>query len=143
MGLVSSGDVYNQRGDQVLGDVPRACKVVDDVIIWDSSYTEHLQHVWDVIKRCDKNGITLNPKKCIFAAESVDFCGYTIGTSGYTPDAKKTAALSKFPKPECLTDLRSFLGLVHQMGSFSPEVTGAAEPLRQLLRPKNEWLCSE
>ena len=143
MGLVSSGDVYNQRGDEALGDIPRTCKVVDDVIIWDASYDEHLRHVWDVIKRCDDNGITLNPKKCAFAAESINFCGYTIGTSGYTPDAKKTAALSKFPRPECLTDLRSFLGLVHQMGSFSPEVAGAAEPLRQLLRPKNAWLWTE
>lgn len=143
MGLVSSGDIYNQRGDQVLGDVPRTCKVVDDVIAWDSNYDEHLKHVWDIIKKCDDNGITLNPEKCSFATESVDFCGYRIGSSGYTPDAKKTAALSKFPQPECLTDLRSFLGLVHQMGSFSPEVAGAAEPLRQLLRPKNEWLWTE
>ena len=116
---------------------------MDDVIIWDSDYHEHLRHVWDVIKRCDDNGITLNPKKCTFAAESVDFCGYTIGISGYTPDAKKTAALSKFPQPECLTDLRSFLGLVHQMGSFSAAVASAAEPLRQLLRPKNEWMWTE
>ena len=52
-------------------------------------------------------------------------------------------ALSKFPQPEGLTDLRSFLGLVHQMGSFSPEVAGAAEPLQQLLRPRNEWLWTE
>ena len=92
-----------------------------------------LRYIWVVIK------ITLSPKKCAFAAESVDFRGYTIGISGYTPDAKKTAALSKFPQPE----LRSFRGLVHQMGSFSAAVTSAAESLRQLLRPKNEWMWTE
>ena len=143
MGLVSSGDVYNQRGDQALGDVPRTCKVVDDVMAWDSDYNDHLRHVWNILARCEDNGITLNAKKCVFAAESVDFCGFTVGASGYTPDSKKTAAVSSFPQPECLTDLRSFLGLVHQMGAFSPDVARAAEPLRQLLRPKNSWLWTE
>ena len=36
MGLISSGDVYNQRGDKVLGDIPRTCKVVDDILVWDN-----------------------------------------------------------------------------------------------------------
>ena len=143
MGLVSSGDVYNQRGDQVLGDVPQTVKVVDDVMAWDTDYNDHLRHVWAILARCEDNGITLNPKKCVFAAETVDFCGFTVGASGYTPDSKKTAAVSSYPLPECLTDLRSFLGLVHQMGAFSPDVARAAEPLRQLLRPKNEWLWTE
>ena len=143
MGLVSSSDIYNQRGDQVLGDVPRTCKVVDDVLAWDASYEEHLKHVWDILKRCDENGITLNTSKCTFAAESVNFCGFSISAEGYKPDRKKTAAVSDFPRPENVTDLRSFLGLVHQMGSFSPEVAKAAEPLRQLLSPKNTWLWTE
>ena len=143
MGLTCSGDIYNQRGDQALGDIPRTCKVVDDVIVWDSDYNEHIKHVWKILQRCDDNGITLNGDKFIFGADRVDFCGYEISADGYSPDQKKTRAIAEFPQPGCLTDLRSFLGLVTQLGAFSSEVSAAAEPLRQLLRPRNTWIWTE
>ena len=143
MGLISSGDVYNQRGDQILGDIPPTCKVVDDVLAWDTDYNEHIKHVWKILQCCDDNGITLNGDKFVFGADRVEFCGYEISADGYSPDQKKTRAIAEFPQPGCITDLRSFLGLVHQLGEFSPEISAAAEPLRQLLRPKNVWIWTE
>ena len=140
MGIVSSGDVYNQRGDAALGDIPRTCKVVDDVLAYDADYAAHLQHVRHILERCDENGITLNPEKCQFAADEVEFCGFRVSAAGYTADGKKVRAIKAFPRPGNITDLRSFLGLVNQLGAFSPEVAAAAEPLRQLLRPRNAWL---
>ena len=139
-GLVHSGDEYNRRGDAALGDIPKTCKVVDDLLAYDSDYRSHLQHVWDILRRCEAHGITLNPEKCDFAAEEVDFCGFRVTTDGYTADTKKLRAVADFPKPSSLTDLRSFLGLAAQLGEFSDEVAAAAEPLRQLLRPKNAWV---
>ncbi|XP_043240720.1 uncharacterized protein K02A2.6-like [Amphibalanus amphitrite] len=111
MGLISSGDVYNQRGDQVLGDIPRTCKVVDDVLAWDNDYNEHIKHVWKILQRYNDNDITLNGDKFVFGADHVEFCGYEISADGYKPDQKKTRAIAEFPQPECITDLRSFLGL--------------------------------
>ena len=140
MGIVSSGDIYNQRGDAALGDIPRTCKVVDDVLAYDSDYAAHLQHVRQILKKCDERGITLNPDKCQFAEEEVEFCGFRISPAGYTADDKKVRAIKAFPKPSNITDLRSFLGLVNQLGAFSTDVARAAEPLRQLLRPRNAWL---
>ena len=139
MGIVSSGDVYNQRGDAALGDLPNICKVVDGVLAYDTEYDVHLQHVRQILQRCDEHGITLNPEKCRFADSEVEFCGYTINSAGYTADDKKIRAIKLSPKPSNVTDLRSFLGLVNQLGSFSSDVSAAAEPLRQLLRPRNAW----
>ena len=34
------------------------------------------------------------------------------------------------------------MGLVNQLGSFSPHIAAAATPLRDLLRPRNEWCWS-
>ena len=139
MGLVSSGDEYNRRGDAALGDIPRTCKVVDDILAFDTSYSAHLQHIWNILQRCDDHGMTLNPEKCSFGQDEVEFCGFKINRTGYTADGKKVRAIAEFPQPACLTDLRSFLGLVNQLGDFSPDVAVAAEPLRHLLRPKNTW----
>ena len=140
MGLVSSGDEYNRRGDAALGDVPQTCKVVDDILAYDTSYSAHLQHVWDILQRCEEHGMTLNPEKCSFAEAEVEFCGFKVNRTGYTADNKKVRAIAEFPQPACLTDMRSFLGLVNQLGDFSPDVAVAAEPLRHLLRPKNAWV---
>ncbi|XP_043232767.1 uncharacterized protein LOC122387025 [Amphibalanus amphitrite] len=106
MGIVSSGDVYNQRGDAALGDIPRTCKVVDDVLAYDADYAAHLQHVRQILLRCDQHGITLNPDKCQFAEDEVEFCGFRINSAGYTADGKKVRAIQAFPRPGNITDLR-------------------------------------
>lgn len=45
MGLISSGDEHNRRGDQALGDIPNTIKIVDDILAYDSTYSAHLAHV--------------------------------------------------------------------------------------------------
>lgn len=143
MGLVSSGDEYNQRGDKALGDIPQTIKIVDDILAYDTTYKDHLSHVINIVHRCDQHGVTLNREKFKFGENMIDFCGYTISPLGYTSDARKTQAIADFPRPQNITDLRSFMGLTNQLGSFSPTVADAAQPLRDLLRPKNEWCWSQ
>ena len=139
MGLCTSGDEYGRRGDTALAGVPRTSKVVDDILAFDDDYSSHLQHVIQILQRCDSHGITLNPAKVTFAAGTLDFCGYVIRPDGYTADQRKLRAIADFPAPENLTDLRSFMGLVNQLGAFSADTARTAEPLRDLLRPSNHW----
>ncbi|XP_064116668.1 uncharacterized protein LOC135222514 [Macrobrachium nipponense] len=139
MGLISSGDEYNRRGDQALGDIPRTVKIVDDILVYDSSYRDHLAHVITLVQKCDKFGMTLNPDKIFFAQPNVEFCGYSINHEGYSVDSRKVRAIAEFPKPQNITDLRSFMGLTNQLGSFSSAIATAAQPLRDLLKPQNEW----
>ena len=110
MGLVSSGDEYNRRGDQIL-DSPQTVRIVDDVLAHDPSYKDHLIHVIAILQRCDQYGITLNADKIRFARDNRDFCGYTITTEGYTADTRKVKAIADFSKPQNLTYLHSFMGL--------------------------------
>ena len=138
-GLISTGDHYNLRGDQILGDIPQTVKIVDDILVYDHTYNEHLQHVITIVQRCNAAGITLNPKKFHFAKSKVDFCGYTISGQGYTSDVRKTEAISKFPRPQNITDLRSFMGLANQFGPFSSDLAHRAQPLRDLLKPSSIW----
>ncbi|MPC75281.1 Retrovirus-related Pol polyprotein from transposon opus [Portunus trituberculatus] len=50
MGLVSSGDEYNRRGDQALEDVSQTVKIEDDVLVYDFTYRQHLSHVISVLE---------------------------------------------------------------------------------------------
>ena len=143
MGLISSGDEYNRRGDWALGDLPQTVKIVDDILAHDYTYRDHLAHIISILQRCEKFGVTLNPDKFKFARTKVDFCGYSISQPGYTVDSRKVKAIADFKTPRNITDLRSFMGLCNQLGGFSSEVAHAAQPLRDLLKPRNEWCWTD
>ena len=56
-----------------------------------------------------------------------------VSDEGMRPDSDKVAAISQFPIPEDLTNLRSFLGLANQFSDFSPDLRHAMEPMKGLL----------
>lgn len=139
MGLSVSGDEYNRRGDDALQGCNNTVKVVDDVLVYDREYQQHLNHIWDVLKQCLKYGVTLNPDKFFFAEQSIEYCGYQLSEEGFLPDKGKLSAIKNFKIPGNITELRSFMGVVNQLGQFSPTISTLAEPLRQLLKKNNEF----
>ncbi len=144
MGLTSAGDEYNRRTDAELSDIPRTEKIVDDILVYDSSWAAHVDHVRQFLTRCRRAGITLNPKKFKLGEDKVSFAGYIVGADGIRADPDKLKAVRGFPKPTNITDLRSFLGLCEQLAGFSAETASKMGPLRPLLKTKAEFIwCSE
>ena len=137
MGLSCTGDEYCRRGDQAFQGIKNLQKVVDDIILYDDNLETHLQNVKKFLQRCRENQITLNPRKCKVAQESVQFAGYIINSEGISADPNKVKTISNFPVPKNITDLRSFMGLVNQIGYFSPNISKSATPLRSLMSDKN------
>ncbi|XP_045135677.1 uncharacterized protein LOC123518742 [Portunus trituberculatus] len=140
MGFAATGDAFCLRGDIALQGVPQCVKVVDDILVYDEDYFTHLRHVNDILARCRTHGITLNAKKFVLAAPSVSFCGYRLSHDGIAADPDKVRAITEFATPATLTDLRSFMGLVNQLASFSPDLAATAAPLRPLLSPKKSFV---
>ena len=144
MGLTSAGDEYNRRTDAALSDIPRCEKIVDDILLFDATWTDHVDHVKEFLTRCRRAGITLNPNKFAIGERQVNFAGYLIGADGIQADPDKIKAIRHFPKPSNITDLRSFLGLCEQLAGFSSDVASAMGPLRPLLKAKSDFIwCSE
>jgi transposase InsO family protein len=142
MGFVNSGDEYNSRGDAALAGLENYRKVVDDILVFSETYEEHVQAVRKVLDRCRQHGITLHPKKFYFARPTVEYVGYQVSASGLEAGEDKVQGIREFPTPTNLTELRSFMGLVNQLGAFSAEVGIVADPLRPLMKPSNvyQWL---
>jgi hypothetical protein len=49
--------------------------------------------------------------KCSFAKQQVSYLGHVIDAQGVATDPLKIQAIAEWPKPNCIKDLRSFLGL--------------------------------
>ncbi len=143
MGLISAGDEHNLRGDRALDGIKNVRKVVEDILIYDKDYDEHIERVKQVLERCKENGITLSRKKAHFAQKQVQWCGYKLSEDGYTVTPKLVEALQSFPVPTGRTDVRSFCGLVQQFEALSPDLTDLMAPIRSLLSPKSAFLWTE
>lgn len=60
--------------------------------------------------------------------------GHIVSADGIRPDPSKVQAVSEFPVPKHLKDVRAFLGLCTYFRKFIPGFAHIAEPLNSLLR---------
>ena len=139
MGLNASSDEFCFRTDPAIEGFDWASKIVDDTLIQAKTLPELYSRIRKVLERCRKLGVTISLKK-LSVGQTIKFAGHVISHEGVKPDGDKLKALSEFPVPKNITDLRSFIGLANQLGSFVPDLTHMMQKMRQLLRKNNAYL---
>ncbi|CAF3099719.1 unnamed protein product [Rotaria sp. Silwood2] len=55
---------------------------LDDIIIFSKSFNEHIHHLDDILSSLYKHNFQLNPPKCFFVKQQIDYLGHTIDTHG-------------------------------------------------------------
>ena len=50
-----------------------------------------------------------------------------------TPDPEKTSVIVAMEKPTTRTGLRRFMGMINQLGKFTPKIAEISQPLHELL----------
>ena len=142
-GYIASGDGYTRRFDEIVALVPQKTKCIDDTLLWSSSISDSFSQAQDWLDLCGRHGITLNPTKFKFAMDSVEFAGFEITSDSVRPCKKYTKAISDFPTPTSLQDVRSWFGLINQV-AYAFSMTDTMLPFRDLLRPSTpfEWTDS-
>ena len=139
-GYIASGDGYSRRYDEIVAEIPNKTKCIDDTIMWSSTIEESFHQAANWLDVCGRNGITLNPDKFVFAEDNVEFAGFEITKDSVKPGRKYSEAISNFPRPRTITDIRSWFGLINQV-SYAFSMTKIMLPFRKLLKPntKFEW----
>ena len=106
----------------------------DDILIYSSSWVEHLQHINIVLNALRAHHLHLKRSKCSFGASLVAYLGHVISKGGVAMDADKTAAVAAWPSPSSAHSLRGFLGLAGYYRKFIRDFGIIAAPLTRLLR---------
>ena len=132
-GLRNAAQTFQRFMDQALRGIPFAYAYIDDVLIASSSPEEHLQHLRAVFERLAAHGIIINPNKCLFGVNELDFLGHHIDRHGISPLPEKVQAVRNFPQPQTPRQLRRFLGLVNFYHRFIPHCADFMQPLHALL----------
>ena len=65
-------------------------------------------------------GLKLKPSKCSIARKSLRFLGHIVSKDGVASDPEKVKAITEFPVPEDVEQLRRFLGMVGYYRDYIP-----------------------
>ena len=88
--------------------------------------------------------LTLQPKKCKLACQTVIFVGHVItARRNIKPDPAKVKAALDFPIPASLKELRSFRGLTSYYRRFIQGYGTISFPLRQALQKDHQFEWTE
>ena len=75
--------------------------------------------------------------------DGISYCGHIIDRLGLHKSQDKVEAVLKAPRPENLSQLRSYLGLVNYYHKFLPNLASVVHPLNTLLQLGTKWEWSE
>ena len=139
-GISSAPELFQRRMSTILEGLEGVVCLIDDVLVIGKDEAEHDTRLMQVLERLESVGVTLNREKCAFRQSSVKFLGHLIGQDGVRADPEKTSAIRDMETPQSVSDLRRFLGMVNQLGKFSPQISELTQPLRELLSTKRAWL---
>lgn len=107
---------------------------LDDIIIWGSTFEEHLHRLRLVFDRIQAAGLKLKPTKCQFLKREVTFLGHVVSGDGIRTNPEKVKAVETWPTPLDVKELHSFLGLASYYRRFIAGFSIIAEPLYKLCR---------
>jgi hypothetical protein len=141
-GLSNAPSTFQALMNLVLQPFLRRCILVffDDILVYSSSWTEHLQHLRVVLEVLRAHDLHVKQSKCSFATETVAYLGHVISADGVAMDHMR--AVSSWPQPRSARGLRGFLGLAGYYRRFIKDFGTIAGPLTQLLK-KDAFLWSD
>jgi hypothetical protein len=83
----------------------------DDILIYNKSWEEHVQHVDRVLQLMEDQQLYENPSKCAFRVQVVEYLGHIVSHEGVKVDSNKIKAMREWSILKTLKKFRGFLGL--------------------------------
>jgi hypothetical protein len=129
--------------DVLLADAENVLTYIDDVLVHSRSQEEHLKHLSAAINKIGAANLRLNPKKCVFGSDSVEYLGHTLSGDGVRLGQDKAKAMQTAQPPRSVKELRSFFGLANYFRSYIVQFAIKAAPLFKLTGQDSDWKGGE
>lgn len=143
MGLKNSPSVFQRLMNVVLHGCLGVYSFIyiDDIIIYSTTATEHLNHINAILQRLVDAGLKIKLSKCQFFQTEIEYLGFLVGIQGIKVNPRKLEAVEKYPVPFDKRGIQAFLGLIGYFRHFVSNFATRAKPLYQLLKEteKFQW----
>ncbi|GKB13163.1 putative reverse transcriptase domain-containing protein [Tanacetum coccineum] len=116
---------------------------INDILVYLKTSEEHKDHLHIVLEILRQKKLYEKFLKCDFWLEQVAFLGHIVSVDGISMDLAKVEAITKWPRPTTVTEVRSFLGLVGYYRRFVEGFSLLALPLTKLMRKEEKFVWNE
>lgn len=127
---VKNGPSHFQRiMSGILGNTENADVYIDDIVVYSTSFNQHLKDLQAVFDILRKYKLRASPEKAVLCKETVNFLGHQIGSGRISPLDAKITALRSYRRPETKKGIRSFLRATGFYRKFIKNYSTIASPL--------------
>ncbi|KAL0549996.1 hypothetical protein IC582_014491 [Cucumis melo] len=143
-GLTNAPAVFMDLMNRVFKDFLDSFVIVfiDDILIYSKTEAEHEEHLHQVLETLRANRPYAKFSKCEFWLKKVSFLGHVVSSKGVSVDPAKIEAVTNWPRPSTVSEIRSFLGLAGYYRRFVEDFSRIASPLTQLTRKGTPFVWS-
>jgi hypothetical protein len=142
-GLMGAPASFSRLMDVLLADAENVLTYIDDVLVHSQTHKQHLKHLAAAIDKIGTANLRLNPRKCVFGSDSVEYLGHTLSGDRVRPGQDKAKAMQTAQPPQSVKELRSFCGLANYFRSYIVQFAIKAAPLFRLTRQDSDWKGGE
>jgi len=138
-GLKNVGATFQQAMDIAFANEKDVFLVVylDDLTIFSSSDDEHLHHLRIVFQKCREFGISLNPKKSLFAMEEGKLLDHIISKDGIRIDPSRVEAIQQIDFSHNKKEIQAFNGKMKFLCILIPNLAKNLRELTNMLKKDN------
>ena len=79
---------------------------LDDIIVFSSSFKQHLQRLTNVFQALRNAGLQLKMTKCHFAQREANYLGHIVSQEGIRPATNKVEAVLEYPTPKTVKEVK-------------------------------------
>ena len=130
MGLKNSPPTFQK----VMNDTLKSCRsfslvYLDDIVVFSTTYHEHLDHLRQVFLALSDKNFVLNPPKCELCVQRINYLGHTVSATSITPLSEKIETILSMKEPATLAEANKFIGALNWYRKFIPEFALTASPI--------------
>lgn len=116
---------------------------LDDLLIVSKCFETHVERLKIVANCLREANLSINMEKSKFCMREIRYLGHIVGGGCIKPDQGKVEAVTKFPTPRTVRQVRSFLGMCGWYHRYIAGFAAIAAPITDLLKKQARFTWTD
>jgi hypothetical protein len=111
-----------------------ASAYVNDIVIMSEKEKDHIADLTETFENMRRNGLKLNPEKCIFGIRKGQLLGCMVSKQGIQANPQKIEALGRMQPPSSRKEVQRLTGRIASLNRFISKAAERSLPFFKVLR---------